>query len=191
MELTVITHKAIDCPKPIANVEMFDYLFDLPDAQHFSMPVENLDNTFTQWLADRNLFASFLEIFYLPANCVVRRIHTDLDHITDRACKINFIIGGEDAPMQWFQLKASAGSYRDTNNAPDNVRKGDVSPYLFWPREDCELISEAVLAGSNLIHAGIPHVVYTKSKPRVAVSVVIRDLASRQRLTCEEAYSRI
>jgi hypothetical protein len=186
----MITHLSLNCPVP-ADPSQFDYLFDFNHAQHFSMPLTALNQSFIDWLQERNLSASFLEVFYLPAHCTVRRIHTDLDHITDQAAKINFIIGGEDSPMQWFKLKTGARSYLGINRAPEDVNQGVVSPYLSWSRDECEIIDQAILSGSNLIHAGIPHVVFTNTKPRVAVSVVVRDIVSRQRLTCEAVASRL
>lgn len=186
----MITHLPLTCPAP-ANPQQFDYLFDFDNAQHFSMALSTLSVSFVDWLQNLELTPSFLEIFYLPAHCTVRRIHTDLDHITDRAAKINFIIGGEDAPMQWFKLKEGARSYLDINRAPENVNKGTVSPYLSWSRDECEMIDQAILSGSNLIHAGIPHLVFTNTRPRVAVSVVVQDAQSRQRLTCEDVASRL
>ena len=178
-----------DCPCPVNDPTVFNYMFDSSEAIHISHPTTALSESFVQWLAERNMFPSFLEIFYLPVRCTVRRIHTDLDHITDRASKINYIIGGEDAPMQWFEVK-NAGS-ADTNYAPDAVRKGSTSPFLHWTRDECTLLEEVVLHGSNLVHAGIPHVVFTKTKPRIAISVVLKDMTSKQRLTCEEVVSRL
>jgi hypothetical protein len=188
----MITYKELpDCPCPIDDATTLNYLFDSNEAQHFSLPLDRLSSNFVQWINEHNMVASFLEIFYLPVDCTVRRIHTDLDSITDKASKINYIIGGEDALMQWFDLKDNAKSHYDINRAPDSVQKGKVSPYLSWPREECIVIDEVTLKGSNLVHAGIPHVVFTKTKPRIAVSVVLQCKATRKRLSCEEVLLRL
>jgi hypothetical protein len=114
-----------------------------------------------------------------------------LDHITETCSKINFILGGEDAPMQWFALKQNATSHHDINTAPTVINEKQVSPYLSWPREECEVIEEVILSGANIIHAGIPHVVFTKEKPRIAISVVLQCKASKVRLSVEQALLRI
>lgn len=186
-----MNYKKIQCPWAVDSNDQFDYLWKSDSAQHFGFPVDQLSPTFLDWAKSRNIHISFAEIFYLPAHCTVRRIHTDLDHITDQCSKINFIIGGEDAPMQWFKLKDSAQSLFDINTAPTTVNKKQVSPYLSWIRDDCELIDETILAGANIIHAGIPHVVFTNEKPRIAISVVLQCKATRKRLSVEEAAARI
>lgn len=186
-----INYKRIECPWPVDDNSQFDYLWKSASAQHFGFPVNQLSASFVKWADSKNIRISFAEIFYLPAHCTVRRIHTDLDHITDQCSKINFIIGGEDAPMQWFKLNANAQSLFDVNTAPTSVNKKQVSPYLSWVRDDCELIEETVLSGANIIHAGIPHVVFTNEKPRIAISVVLQCKSTRKRLSVEEAVARI
>ncbi len=186
-----INYQAIECPWPVDDSSQFDYLWKLTDAKHFGFPTNKLSPKLLEWADSKNLHISFAEIFYLPAHCSVRRIHTDLDHITESCSKINFIIGGEDAPMQWFGLKEGAKSHFDINKAPAVLNEKQVSPYLSWPREECILIDEAILHGANLIHAGIPHVVFTKEKPRIAISVVLQCKATKKRLSVEEAMSKI
>jgi hypothetical protein len=186
-----INYQAIECPWAVDDNGQFDYLWELTDAKHFGFPTSKLSAKLFEWADSKNLHISFAEIFYLPAHCSVRRIHTDLDHITESCSKINFIIGGEDAPMQWFSLKEGAKGHFDINKAPTVLNKKQVSPYLSWPREECILIDEAVLSGANLIHAGIPHVVFTKEKPRIAISVVLQCKVNRTRLSCEEVLLRL
>ncbi len=186
-----INYQPIDCPWAVDDNSQFDYLWELADARHFGFPTTKLSPKLLSWADSKNLHISFAEVFYLPANCTVRRIHTDLDHITETCSKINFILGGEDSPMQWFSLKENAQSHHDINTAPTTINERQVSPYLSWPRGECEVIEEAVLAGANIIHAGIPHVVFTKEKPRIAISVVLQCKVSRQRLSVEQALLRI
>ena len=166
-------------------------MFESTSAIHISMPIETLCPIFVNWLENKNLYPSFLEIFYLPADCKVRHIHTDLDHITKQASKINYIIGGEDAPMQWFSVNNSTNAVTAVNYAPTYTNKDQTSPFLYWTREQCTLINETILSGPNLIHAGIPHVVFTKTKPRIAISVVLKDVHTKQRLSCEEVIARL
>lgn len=188
----MITYKPLhDCPIPIDGIEKLSYLFEKNHADHFSIPLNQLSRTFKEWLADKNLFVSFLEVFYLPANCNIKRIHSDLNEVTQYASKINFIIGGEDASMQWFKLKPTANSQLDINLAPTYTKPNVVTPYLFWTKEECELIDEATLSGVNLIHSGIPHTVFTRSKPRIAIGTVLKDSTTHQRVTCEDVYNRI
>lgn len=186
-----INYQQIECPWPVDDNSQFDYLWESIEARHFGFPTSDLSPDLLAWADSKNLHISFAEIFYLPAGCSVRRIHTDLDHITESCSKINFIIGGEDAPMQWFALKEDAKGLHDVNTAPTVINAKQVSPYLSWPREECIVIEEAVLSGANVIHAGIPHVVFTKEKPRIAISVVLQCKASRVRLSVEEALLRI
>ena len=186
-----INYQRIECPWVVDDNSQFDYLWDLSEAKHTGFPTNKLSAKFLEWADSKNLYISFAEIFYLPANCSVRRIHTDLDHLTEQCSKINFIIGGEDAPMQWFSLKENAQSHHDINTAPTVINAEQVSPYLSWTRDECKVIEEAILSGANVIHAGIPHVVFTKEKPRIAISVVLQCKLSRVRLSVEEALSRI
>ena len=186
-----INYQQIECPWPVDNNSQFDYLQEVTEAKHFGFPINELSAKFLEWADSKKLHISFAEIFYLPANCSVRRIHTDLDHITESCSKINFIIGGEDAPMQWFSLKEDAKSQHDINTAPTVINKKQVSPYLSWTRDECDVIEEAILTGANVIHAGIPHVVFTKKEPRIAISVVLQCKVKRTRLSVEQALLRI
>jgi hypothetical protein len=186
-----MNYKSIECPWAVDDHAQFDYLWESTEAKHTGFPTNKLSTKLLEWTDSKNLHISFAEIFYLPAHCSVRRIHTDLDHITEFCSKINFIIGGEDAPMQWFSLREDAKSHFNINTAPTVINEKQVSPYLSWPREECNLIEEVVLVGANLIHAGIPHVVFTKEKPRIAISVVLQCKESRKRLSVEEALFRI
>ena len=93
--------------------------------------------------------------------------------------------------MQWFSLKENAKSHFDINTAPTVINKEQVSPYLSWTRDECDVIEEAILSGANVIHAGIPHVVFTKEKPRIAISVVLQCKVERKRLSVEEALLRL
>jgi len=186
-----INYKPIECPWPVVDNSQFDYLWASIEAKHFGFPVAELSPALLSWADSKNLHVSFAEIFYLPAHCSVRRIHTDLDHITESCSKINFIIGGEDAPMQWFALKDNAKSLYDVNTAPTVINTKQVSPYLSWQRDECDVIEEAILIGANIIHAGIPHVVFTKEEPRIAISVVLQCRVERTRLSVEEALLRI
>jgi hypothetical protein len=186
-----INYQQIECPWVINDNSQIDHLWESTNAKHFGFLIADLSPAFLSWADSKNLHISFAEIFYLPANCSVRRIHTDLDHITETCSKINFIIQGEDSPMQWFSLKENAKSLHDVNTAPTVINARQVSPYLSWARDECEVIEEAILSGANVIHAGIPHVVYTKEKPRIAISVVLQCKESRQRLSVEEALLRI
>jgi len=186
-----INYKQIECPWVVDDNCQLDYLWESDESQHFGFPTAKLSPVFLSWADSKNLHISFAEVFYLPAGCAVRRIHTDLDHITEACSKINFILGGDDAPMQWFTLKENAKSHRDVNTAPTVINTKQVSPYLSWPREECEVVEEAVLTGINIIHAGIPHVVFTKEKSRIAISVVLQCKISKKRLSVEEALLRI
>jgi hypothetical protein len=186
-----INYQQIECPWAVDDNSQFDYLWASTEAKHFGFPTAGLSPALLSWADSKNLHISFAEIFYLPAGCSVRRIHTDLDHITESCSKINFVIGGEDAPMQWFSLKEDAKSFYDVNTAPTVINAQQVSPYLSWTREECDVIEEAILTGVNIIHAGIPHVVFTKDKPRIAISVVLQCKESRARLSVEEALLRI
>ena len=186
-----INYRQIECPWAVDDNSQFDYLWASTEAKHFGFPVADLSPELLAWADSKNLHISFAEIFYLPAGCSVRRIHTDLDHITESCSKINFIIGGEDAPMQWFALKDHAQSLYDVNTAPTVINAEQVSPYLSWQRDECDVIEEAILTGANIIHAGIPHVVFTKDKPRIAISVVLQCRVTRTRLSVDEALLRI
>ena len=186
-----INYRQIECPWPVTNNGRFDYLWASTEAKHFGFSVAELSPELLSWADSKSLHISFAEIFYLPAHCSVRRIHTDLDHITESCSKINFVVGGEDAPMQWFSLKEDAKSFYDVNTAPIVINAEQVSPYLSWQRDECDVIEEAILTGANIIHAGIPHVVFTKEEPRIAISVVLQCKVERTRLSVEEALLRI
>ena len=186
-----INYQQIECPWAVDDTAQFDYLWASTEAKHFGFPIDKLSPALLSWANSKNLHISFAEIFYLPAHCSVRRIHTDLDHITESCSKINFIISGEDAPMQWFALKDNAQSLYGVNTAPTVINEKQVSPYLSWTRDECEVIEQAVLSGANIIHAGIPHVVFTKEKPRIAISVVLQCKVERTRLSVEEVLLRI
>jgi hypothetical protein len=186
-----INYKQIVCPWPVDDNSQFDHLWNNPSAQHFGYPKENLSKQLLEWIDLHGMLVGFAEIFYLPPNCNVRRIHTDLDVVTEFCTKINFILKGEDAIMQWFSPKDNTQGLSDINLAPTVLKKDQVSPYLSWKREDVTVIDEVTLKGANLIHAGIPHVVFTNAEPRIAISVVLYCKKEKRRLTVEEVLLRI
>lgn len=100
-------------------------------------------------------------LFYRRPHYYAHRGHVD---VQDTCCGINWIIGGADSEMIWYEM-------------PEHDREIKTSvagtPYLSWPVHEMKEIERHTLSTTKLtlVRVDIPHAVLVRNDDRWCVSV--------------------
>lgn len=154
-------------------------LYNLPRIKHFKINSQNFDSYFNKELINLimslKLEISFVEIFYRSPG-EQSGIHIDSD--PGDLSKINWIFGGKNSMMRWYQPKSStSGGKRITPIG---------TFYWHYDLNDVNLICQRSLESSHLVQVGIPHDIYNPEQERFCASMVYR-YKSGQRLTMQQS----
>jgi hypothetical protein len=147
--------------------------FDITDVpsygfKQFRISQSMIDTNLVQFLRSRNIDISHVEVFYtLPGHRIP--IHVDTDTM-DNHCKLNFVYGDAGSVMRWWRPKN-----------PNAELKYQLTPvgtqYLYFDKDDCDLIWESQVGCPGLVNAGQPHSMFNcTNSARWAVSLVLYDL---------------
>jgi hypothetical protein len=109
------------------------------------------------------LMIDLCENFYTPA-FQKSKIHSDSEHYLDDFIKINFIFGGRDSTMNWYNIK--------NNIVGKKLKTGISTDYILYDENDVERIFTAQVKFPSLIQAGIPHNIENLSEPRYCLSII-------------------
>jgi len=145
----------------------------------FKLKISEIDPKFIHFLNEHNLTVSHAELFYTPPDKTLF-IHIDW-HQYSNNCKINWIFGGENSLMKWWELKDP--------NAPLTYRLTDIGTrYLYFNESDCNEIASAVIGQPSLVNVGVPHSVDNRGcSARWCLSYVIWDLNKNNVLQWDDA----
>jgi len=100
-------------------------------------------------------------LFYRRPHYYAHRGHVD---VQDTSCGINWIIGGADSEMIWYEM-------------PEHNREIKTSiagtPYLSWPENEMKEIERHTLSTTKLtlVRVDIPHAVVVRNDDRWCISV--------------------
>lgn len=133
------------------------------------------------WLKSQlSLEIQWLEIFCLtPYSKHI--IHCD-GHEIDTKAKINYIVGGEDSSMIWYNAA-------DENKIVKGISKANTR-YLTIAEKDAVEIYSKHLQGFNIVNVGALHTVKNKRSDRYCISMAIADSESKQRLDYSDLVER-
>jgi hypothetical protein len=137
-----------------------------PMASHFTLPDEYLSTEIKDFFIHQKQYIAVVEIFYMVPNGSVA-IHID-DTEPGDFTKINWIFGGKNSKMIWYERKDSskkaalASSYRNTGA-------------LHFTKDEVTEMHREYLQGPNLLQVGCPHTVVNGSEERFCVGVVFKN----------------
>ena len=130
------------------------------------------------WLNYLRITIQHIECFYRrPYNKGL--IHSDVNG--GDFTKINYIFGGKNSYMQWYEPLAHSKGL-------DQRTPSGNTPYVAFAEKDVIPVSKACLTGYNLVQVGIPHTIINDSEERFCLSIVISDI-NKKRITMQQAQS--
>jgi hypothetical protein len=163
----------------------YHYTLTLPVTVTFN---ETWETTRLSWYDTKHIeLVEFLETlgitirhaqrFYTPPYGTLP-IHVDSHDLVSQA-KLNYIIGGKDSTMDWFELKPG----RDINTMVTPVG----SKYLYADAGDVVKVYSAKVGHPSIINSGILHSITNSNEPRVCYSFVLAYLDSDQNLSWQDS----
>ena len=133
-----------------------------------SVSLAYLNPELVDYLSKRNLLISQLDIIYCDSG-QSHPIHVDYPHVKSYIAgdyvRLNWIYGGSDSEMSWYELKDSAKQ----DNQSLIARK--------YNENDVNKIHSQNILGTQLVQVGIPHTVKTGVERRYAICC---DISSRK-----------
>ncbi len=168
------------------DIDPYAFLQELHSAKEKKQNVKkiNLDvinKEFKEVLSSLNLTINHIESFYKPATAGFSMVHIDL--LGGDISKINWIFGGKDSSMNWFESLPGKAVVQSTNSIG--------AKYLVANKEDIVLIDSCKLKSPSLVQVGILHNVTNLVEDRFCVSVCFVDNITNKRVTFETAATRL
>jgi hypothetical protein len=146
----------------------------------------NLSDQLNQFFLDHDLEIRLCEVLYKPPNAF-SKIHIDgNDPSKNDLTKINWVIGGEDSKMVWYDIKDSYYAKPLSDSLVKTSTSYAAYAIVYIPEDVNEVYSENI-RGPSLVQVGIPHNVITNSQARWCMSIIFRDLKLGRRPTMMEA----
>jgi hypothetical protein len=156
-------------------VETFNPL-NLPKTRHVKINHERILSEYIKNLFSfLNLEIRLVEVFY-STPFLNSRIHTD--SLGGDYTKINWIFGGENSVMHWYNPKIEK-----TSNGKTPINTDYIS---YEVNEVDHLYSERIVS-PTLVQVGIPHNIENDYNHRWCVSLVYVDKHTNRRPTMEES----
>jgi hypothetical protein len=156
------------------NISLLKKDFVLPKHRHTKHSIDILNAEVIDFFEQRNLFISLIEIFYSPP-FFESKIHAD--GILGDYTKINFIYGGMNGVMSWYNS--------DRIEKSTSINSIGTAHTLF-DKNEVDLIFQKNIKQS-LIQVGIPHSVKNFQDKRWAVCLVYKDKKTKKRLSMAES----
>jgi hypothetical protein len=142
-----------------------------------SISFDNFEDKFVKLLAELGLKITWAEIFHaMPRSSSVWAIHTD--NTGGDYVKMNWIFGGKNSLMQWFDVKP--------NIVKEPVKTPINSLYVSYRSDEVSLAHQQSVKFPSIVQVGVPHNVYNTEEDRFCVSVMLRD-KDNNRMTMERA----
>jgi hypothetical protein len=121
-----------------------------------------------QYLNKRGITVTESLVFYREPGHNTHNAHLDIHRhhpVRISSFGLNMVVGGQDAPMTWYQLPADFKTTKPTAGDAGTI-------YYNWPINTLEEIDRHVLAENKLtmVRVGIPHTVIMKDQPRWCIS---------------------
>lgn len=151
------------------------------DKNHAVVPNEIMGQELIDWLKTFGLELEWVEIFYLRNNS--HRIHCDSAFMDVGFGKINYITGGKNSVMTWYEpIGEETGSIMKTKAG--TIFRG------IDPKELREVYSEHI-EGFYLVSVSEFHTVWNKDDDRYCLSAYIKDSKTNTRLTITELRQKL
>lgn len=149
----------------------------LRENHHVRIQPRHIDPRLVEWLEELGLFVLLAEYFYTAPNKVLRA-HCDTTQLSN-LIKINWMFGGEDSWMDWYELKPGC---------PLPQYETIIQTKFSMPNVEDVILTESFKIGKpSLINVGQIHGVRNGKQPRYVYSFVIGVIATQQRLEWDQA----
>lgn len=125
------------------------------------VPLEDISTEFTDFLLQRNIKISFIEVFYNPP-FKITPIH--VDGLGGDYAKINFIYGGPKSFMCWYNTDVVKTEITYTHIKTRSIR--------YEPNE-VTLVHRQTLHSPSIVQVGVPHNIINTARERWCVSVTL------------------
>jgi hypothetical protein len=144
--------------------------------------IDLIGKDFIKWLsASASARLQWAEIFYLAPG-QDHSIHCDGSEL-DHKVKINFVIGGKNSKMIWYNATSEEKIIKRIS--PANTHFLSIHP------KDTVAVHTENLVGLYIVNVGIFHNVYNNQEDRYCFSMAVSDIVSNQRLTYHELIRRL
>lgn len=141
---------------------------------HEVVPNEVFGTEFISFLSNMNLEIDWLEIFYLSQN-TKHQVHCDSAFLNKDFGKINYVIGGKNSEMIWYDtFNENTGEIKKT--------KANTT-YRLIEFENVKQVFSKNISGFYLVNVGVFHTVKNESEDRYCLSAYIKDKRTNTRLT--------
>jgi hypothetical protein len=132
--------------------------------------------SFIDLLKSKSVYVSHIESFFSEPN-INLPIH--IDSVGGDYVKINYIIGGVDSIMYWYQAKP------DVHVEPKLTTIN--TQYFSFEKDQVELVDSTPINPVSIVQVGIPHNITNPINHRLCISMCINHYHNHQRLTMAEA----
>ena len=156
-------------PLTLAGIAFMDQTKTTKKERHFRLGLnvsKHIRPKIVTLLDQCNLHIQYAELFYTPAHRDTL-IHVDSEPeaymIPNNMAKLNFIGGGEDSLMNWYDPLIDR-PYESL---------GTQNKYISFDDHEVSIIARAKLSGYNIVQTGIPHSITTHTKSRYCVSITL------------------
>ena len=137
-----------------------------PLATHFTLPREYWSDDLTAFFHTHEQLITDVEVFYTFPNGKLS-IHVD-DTEPGDFTKINWIFGGKDSQMIWYNTIAQS---KEITISP-NYRN---TPSIQYKPDEVVHVYSNHLQGPNIVQVGCPHSIMNSDEERFCVSVVFKN----------------
>jgi hypothetical protein len=155
--------------------------FKIKDRNQVKCSRNLIDSNIYEFLSSYGISVPWLEVFYLSPRGS-HGIHCD-GHEFDNKVKLNYIIGGTNSEMIWYNPIDK--SKVQTKMSPANTR------YLGTDKDNVTEIFRSRLTKFNAVNVGILHDVNNTINDRYCISIALEDSISNKRLDIKELENRL
>lgn len=146
--------------------------------RHNKIDPSTINTKIIDFFKNKNLQITLAESFYrMPEDIAVPNIHKDAPGLTD-ATKINWVYGGGDSVMNWYQPKV--------DNIQTNTSAIGIT-YEYYKRDDVELIHSQRVGFPSIVQVGLPHDISNITSDRLCISVFVKEISTTSFITFEKA----
>jgi len=148
----------------ISNALRSDISFTRSDLRVWSFkdPREVFSDSWIDYMTRLGFPIFEIMVFYRPANCVDTEAHVDGFTGSYKSYAINWVVGGDDSEMIWYNLP---------EQEPPQTFTMAKTPYLSWPIKQLTEIDRCTISNTpTLVKVNLPHSIIVKDQPRICIS---------------------
>lgn len=145
---------------------------------HTSVGADQIHPKMREWLDSLGINVIWIEIFYRKPG-QHGGVHTD--NAPGDFTKINWIYGGKNSRMMWFEVTDPKALDRKA------IQTSVETNYIAYSMSEVKPVYSEELLGAYLLQVGVPHIVLNPREDRYCLCFVLADKTGK-RLTMSESY---